>query len=157
MNDGACTFWQALEQVCTNVLVQTRHFQSVLSIGWLTTARLTSTTTAVLTCLSHLCHYMQILVLDNNRELRWRDYRGPIMSSFFQGSHWFILEPLPNGHTRFVHGAEVFGLALPFIRPTINATQRGYFVFNKALRTEVLAQLQQVGLGVEEKSASART
>jgi hypothetical protein len=86
------------------------------------------------------------LVLDPNRELRWRDYRGPILSSFFRGSHWWILEPLPNGHTRFLHGAEMFGLALPFLRPTMHAIRRGYDVFNKALRKEVLAQLQQVGV-----------
>jgi hypothetical protein len=87
------------------------------------------------------------LVLDINKELRWRDYRGPILSTFFRGTHWWILEPLPNGHTRFLHGAEMFGLALPFLRPTMHAIRRGYDVFNKALQKEVLAQLQQVGMG----------
>jgi hypothetical protein len=86
---------------------------------------------------------LQILVLDVNKELRWRDYRGPLMSQFFRGSHWWILEALHNGHTRLVHGAELFGLALPFIRPTMIATARGYHVWNKALREEVLARVQQ--------------
>jgi hypothetical protein len=86
---------------------------------------------------------LQILVLDVNKELRWRDYRGPVMSQFFRGSHWWILEALPNGHTRLLHGAELFGLALPFIRPTMNATRRGYHLWNKALRQEVLASVQQ--------------
>jgi hypothetical protein len=85
---------------------------------------------------------VQILVLNENKELRWRDYRGPLVSRFFRGSHWWILEPLPNGHTRFVHGAEMFGLLLPFIQPSMHATRRGYHVWNKALRTEVLARMR---------------
>jgi len=84
-------------------------------------------------------------VLDENKELRWRDYRGPFMSKFFRGSHWWVLEPLPNGHTRFVHGAEVMGLAIPFIQPTMHATRRGYHKFNKALRDEVVARQQKQG------------
>ena len=93
----------------------------------------------------HCC--LQILVLEENKELRWRDYRGPIISQFFRGSHWWILERLPNGHTRFLHGAEMFGLALPFVQSSMHATRRGYHVWNKALREEVLARLQQVGCG----------
>lgn len=67
------------------------------------------------------------------------------MSKFFRGSHWWVLEPLPNGHTRFVHGAEVMGLAIPFIQPTMHATRRGYHKFNKALRDEVVARQQKQG------------
>ena len=126
-----------------------------LSIAFITPQ--TSIIPPFLTCLFLLSLYpycLQILVLDPNRELRWRDYRGPILSSFFRGSHWWILEPLPNGHTRFLHGAEMFGLALPFLRPTMHAIRRGYDVFNKALRKEVLAQLQQVGVGSYPKGSA---
>jgi hypothetical protein len=65
------------------------------------------------------------------------------VSQFFRGSHWWIIEPLPNGHTRFLHGAQMHGLLLPFIQPSMHATRRGYHVWNKALRQEVLARMQQ--------------
>jgi hypothetical protein len=58
----------------------------------------------------------QILVLDTNRELRWADFRGELISNFFRGSHWWTLEPLPDGTTRLIHGAKVMGLALPFLQ-----------------------------------------
>lgn len=65
------------------------------------------------------------------------------MSQFFRGTHWWILEPLNNGHTRLVHGAEIFGLALPFIQSTMHATRRGYHRWNKELRNEVLARMHE--------------
>jgi hypothetical protein len=101
----------------------------------------------------------QVLVLDENRELCWRDYRGPLVSQFFRGSHWWILEPLPNGHTRFLHGAQMHGLLLPFIQPSMHATRRGYHVWNKALRQEVLARVQQQKMGQDGGPAqgTART
>lgn len=98
---------------------------------------------------------LQILVLDENKELRWQEYRGPLVSRFFRGSHWWILEPLPNGHTRFVHGAEMFGLLLPFIQQSMHATRRGYHVWNKALRTEVLARMRQQGAAARQDQVSA--
>jgi hypothetical protein len=55
-----------------------------------------------------------------------------------RGSHWYILEPLPNGHTRFVHGAEMMGLAIPFLGATMRATLKGYQRFNQALADEVM-------------------
>lgn len=84
--------------------------------------------------------WLQILVLESNKELRWRDHRGPIFSRFFRGSHWYTLQELPNGHTRFVHGAVMMGYALPFLQQTMKATREGYSRFNKALRDEVLAR-----------------
>lgn len=85
-------------------------------------------------------------MLDKDRELRWRDYRGILFSLFFRGSHWWILEPLPNGHTRFVHGAEMMGFALPFLQATMRATLKGYKRFNQALCDEVMARCKrQVG------------
>eukprot|EP00775_Hariotina_reticulata_P006030 gene6030-6268_t len=82
----------------------------------------------------------KILVLSPNKELRWKDYRGLLYSQFFQGSHWYILEELPNGHTRFVHGAVMMGLAIPFLWATMQATERGYNYFNQALCREVVAR-----------------
>lgn len=55
-----------------------------------------------------------------------------------RGSHWYVLEPLPNGHTRFVHGAEMMGLAIPFLQATMAATLKGYKRFNQALADEVV-------------------
>lgn len=78
-------------------------------------------------------------MLAKNKELRWRDHRA-LLHPFFRGSHWWVLEPLPDGRTRFVHGAKMMGLALPFLQATMRATLRGYKQFNCALRDEVLAQ-----------------
>lgn len=78
------------------------------------------------------------------------------MSLFFSGSHWWVLEPLDNGHkTRLVHGAEIMGLALPFIQPTMHATRAGYHKFNKALRDEVMARKQQKTQQQEDGAAAA--
>lgn len=98
---------------------------------------------------------MQILVLNENKELRWRDYRGWFMNLFFRGSHWYILEPLPNGHTRFVHGAVMMGLAIPVLGATMRATYNGYKKFNQALCEEVVARAKrQVGQRVATKVES---
>lgn len=80
------------------------------------------------------------MVLEQNKELRWRDYRGPLYSMFFRGSHWYTLQELPNGHTRFIHGAVMMGLAIPFLWATMRATEEGYKRFNQALCDEVLAR-----------------
>ena len=87
------------------------------------------------------------MVLEKNKELRWRDYRGPLVSLFFGGSHWWVLEPLPNGNTRFVHGAVMTGLTIPFLQPTMHAIRYGYHKFNKALRDEVMARKQKQSQG----------
>lgn len=79
----------------------------------------------------------QILVMDEPRELRWKDDRGFFMNLFFHGSHWFVFKETPEGHTRMVHGAQLFGLALPFIQDTMAATARGYHVWNEALSQRV--------------------
>lgn len=88
----------------------------------------------------------QVLVLKQDRELRWRDFRNPLFALFFRGSHWYVLEPLPGGRTRFVHGAEMLGLAIPFLWATMRATRAGYKRFNAALADEVMARAKrQVG------------
>ncbi|KAF6264958.1 hypothetical protein COO60DRAFT_1185333 [Scenedesmus sp. NREL 46B-D3] len=89
-------------------------------------------------CIKRSVHDPEIMVLDKDRELRWKDYRGAIFSQFFRGSHWYVLQPLPNGHTRFVHGAEMMGLAIPFLGATMRATLQGYKRFNQALADEVV-------------------
>ncbi|KAF8070871.1 Alpha-latrocrustotoxin-a [Scenedesmus sp. PABB004] len=88
-------------------------------------------------CIRHSVHDPEVQVLQRDAELRWRDYRGPLFSLFFRGSHWWTLQRLPGGHTRFVHGAEMAGLALPFLAPTMAATRRGYERFNQQLADEV--------------------
>lgn len=73
-------------------------------------------------------------------ELRWRDYRGPLFATFFRGSHWWTLRRMPNGHTLLLHGADMRGLAIPFLAASMRATRRGYERFNEGLRDEVLAR-----------------
>lgn len=86
------------------------------------------------------------MVLKENKELRWKDDRGWLMNLFFQGSHWYVLEALPNGHTRFVHGAVMMGLAIPVLGATMRATYNGYNKFNQLLCDEVVARIKrQVG------------
>jgi hypothetical protein len=85
-----------------------------------------------------------------NRLLRWRDYKGPIISLLFQGTHWFALYEggtASNPRTLFSHGAAMSGPGLPWLVRSMNATRWRFEKFNKALKKEVEAQVLRVSAG----------
>jgi hypothetical protein len=51
-----------------------------------------------------------ILTVEENKEIRWRGPRSAVLGKVFSGEHYFQLEPLPNGRTRFIHGETFRGV-----------------------------------------------
>lgn len=81
--------------------------------------------------------------MDTNKELRWKDDRGPFINIFFHGSHWFVFTKLASGHTNMVHGCSMQGLAIPFLPGSMRATTKGYKTWNEALKKAVMDSLKE--------------
>ena len=80
----------------------------------------------------------EVLVSDENRELRWIGRVG--FRGIFDGEHYFILEPTPNGGTRFSHGENFSGMLAYVLLPLIgDSTRAGFEAMNTALKARVEA------------------
>ena len=72
-------------------------------------------------------------------ELRWR---GKVLADFlFTGEHYFQLEPLANGNTRFTQGEDFEGYLLRFLGRQMTATAQGFVYMNQALKRRAEAQI----------------
>ncbi|MBW2507401.1 MAG: SRPBCC domain-containing protein [Deltaproteobacteria bacterium] len=83
-----------------------------------------------------LTYPVSLVTVDDSRELRWLG--GP--RGIIQGSHYFTLEPYgPKGdRTRFVHGEEFAGFAVPALWPLlVRAIGSAYDGFNRELKQRV--------------------
>ena len=76
----------------------------------------------------------KVLRAEAPRELRWI---GSLPLNLFNGEHFFKLEPVGPGRTRFVHGERFTGFMIPFMNSTIEKTHRGYLMMNEALKRRV--------------------
>jgi len=74
----------------------------------------------------------KVLVVDDERELRWRG--NMFADLFFVGEHYLTLTDLGNGRTRFTHGEDFQGLFLKFLARQMRATARGFVFMNQALK-----------------------
>lgn len=75
----------------------------------------------------------KVVAADVNKKFAWRG--KVLMSGIFDGQHEFILEPLADGKTRFVHREEFSGLLVPVVWPMLEAkTKRGFIQMNEALK-----------------------
>ena len=74
----------------------------------------------------------RVIVADPDRELRWRG--RVLVSGVFDGEHFFILEALDGGRTRFLHGEIFTGLLVPFFSGVINKALAGFELMNVALK-----------------------
>ncbi|WP_093364084.1 SRPBCC domain-containing protein [Sphingobacterium wenxiniae] len=75
----------------------------------------------------------KILKLEPLSEIRWRGILG--IKGLFDGEHYFLLEPLGKGQTRFIQGEYFSGLLVPFFRNMIEGnTSKGFKLFNNALK-----------------------
>ncbi len=71
--------------------------------------------------------------VDEGRELTWLGWW--LHPRLFAGEHRFLVEPLPDGATRFVQSERFSGLLLPlYLRSRLTATRRGFVAANEALR-----------------------
>lgn len=74
----------------------------------------------------------QVLICDPLSELRWR---GKVLADFlFTGEHYFQLQELDNGGTRFTQGEDFAGYLLRFLGRQMTATAQGFVFMNQALK-----------------------
>lgn len=77
-------------------------------------------------------------------ELRWKG--KVLVQGILDGEHWFRLEPLPGGRTRFHHGEAFDGILLQmFGRPFLSATRTGFEKMNAALKAHAEAAAAAAG------------
>jgi len=75
-----------------------------------------------------------ILRYDENKELRWRGKLG--VRGIFDGEHYFVLQDMGNGHTRFIHGERFSGLLIPLVGKMLLKTKLHFERMNVALKAE---------------------
>lgn len=74
----------------------------------------------------------EVVTAEPHRELRWKGKL--LVKGLFDGEHYFILDPLPNGSTALHHG-EIFKGILPHLMPgVIEKTKRGFQDMNIAMK-----------------------
>lgn len=75
-----------------------------------------------------------LLAVDPGRELRWKGEF--ILPGVVDGEHYFLLDPLPGGRTRFVQGEDFVGALVLYAGSAIDVGD-GMAAFNAALADEV--------------------
>jgi hypothetical protein len=82
----------------------------------------------------------RVLAVRPERELRWRGRL--FLPGLFDGEHYFLIEPLAPGRTRFVHGERFTGLLVGFATRALADTEAGFRSMNAALkrRAEIQAR-----------------
>jgi hypothetical protein len=74
-----------------------------------------------------------VLAAEANRQLRWRGQ--VLLPGLFDGEHYFLVEPMPAGGTRFVHGERFSGLLVALAKSSLEQGARGGFIaMNRALK-----------------------
>lgn len=73
-----------------------------------------------------------VMKCEAQSELRWR---GKVLADFlFTGEHYFQLEALEGGGTRFTQGEDFSGYLLRFLGRQMTATAQGFVFMNQALK-----------------------
>lgn len=79
-----------------------------------------------------------VMTAEPDREFRWRGRF--LMPGIFDGEHFFQLQPLEGGRTRFVHGERFSGVLVPLARSGLQGpTQAGFAAMNQALKVRAEA------------------
>ena len=79
----------------------------------------------------------KVIVVNQNRELRWLGKF--LFPGVFDGEHYFLLEELGQGQTRFVQGERFLGFLVPVMGLTgiLAKTMQGFEDMNQALKNRV--------------------
>jgi len=81
----------------------------------------------------------EVLVADENEELRWVGHLG--FKGIFDGEHYFILEETDHGTTIFHHGENFTGiLGYPLMALIREDTHKGFLAMNQALKARAEAK-----------------
>jgi hypothetical protein len=73
------------------------------------------------------------------RRLEWLGHLG--IPGIFDGRHSFLLEPLPDGRTRFVQQEAFSGFMVPFTGKLLARTEAGFRAMNEALSMRAETQV----------------
>lgn len=76
----------------------------------------------------------RVLAWDPNREFRWKGKLG--IPGIFDGEHYFKLEDLGNGSTKFLHGEHFSGILVGVMGNILENTKKGFVLMNEALKAE---------------------
>ncbi len=82
-----------------------------------------------------------VTTVRSERELRWVGQM--VIPGIFDGEHYFLLDPIGDGRTRFVQGEKFSGILVPLLGGALSATEAGFHSMNAALKKQ--AEGRQVG------------
>jgi hypothetical protein len=82
-----------------------------------------------------------VLAYEEGRLIRWRGRL--LLPGIVDGEHELRVEPLSDSTSRFTQRETFRGLLVPFLRGTLEDTDRGFADMNEALRERVLARLSR--------------
>lgn len=72
------------------------------------------------------------------RQIRWLGKLGP--GGLFDGEHYLVLEPQPDGTTLLTHGERFTGVLVPFMKRLLADTEQGFTAMNEALAARLAAK-----------------
>ena len=80
---------------------------------------------------------LKLLKVEPNRELRWVGHL--LTPGIFDGEHYFVIEPMPDGRARLVQGERFTGFLVPLVSLVglFSRTSRWYDGMNRALKKRV--------------------
>ena len=73
-----------------------------------------------------------VLAAEPGLELRWLG--RVLLPGIFDGEHSLRIEPVDEGHVRFVQSERFNGLLIPLFGRTLEQTRQGFVQMNEALR-----------------------
>ena len=79
-----------------------------------------------------------VLAVRPERELRWLGHL--LIPGIFDGEHYFLLEPVGEGRTRFTQGERFSGFLVGLLGGMLPATEAGFKAMNAALKREAERQ-----------------
>jgi hypothetical protein len=74
----------------------------------------------------------KVVHVEPERELTWLGRL--LLPRLFDGQHSFVLEPRPEGGTRFTQSEHFRGVLVPLMGRLLSATAKGFEAMNQALR-----------------------
>jgi hypothetical protein len=78
--------------------------------------------------------------IEEEHELTWLGRL--LVPRLFDGQHSFVLEPGPDGGTRFTQSELFRGVLVPLMGGLLRSTLRGFDAMNEALRERAEARLE---------------
>ncbi|THV30317.1 SRPBCC domain-containing protein [Glycomyces paridis] len=80
----------------------------------------------------------RVLRVSPARQIRWLGRLGP--GGLFDGEHYFVLEPQPDGTTVLTHGERFTGVLVPLMKSALADTEQGFTAMNEALAARLSTQ-----------------